>query len=185
MTWKEYTHLFKAIVSGEICSPPYDNADYVDYVTLNQSRQKRWTKRGILNEELVNLLENVDKTQYWTVITEPWCGDASHLVPFMFLLSEVSDNIHFKISLRDGKGSQIQDYLTNGGMSIPILVVRDANGKDLFHWGPRPKDAQELFLNGKADGKTWDDQKVTLQNWYNADKGEQLQEELLHLFGAQ
>jgi hypothetical protein len=182
MTWNEYTQLFKTIVSGENVFPPYDQAAYLDYVTLNYSRQKRWMKRGVLNEELVNVVENLPEKQYWTLITEPWCGDASHIAPFIQLLSEISDQVQLAISLRDAEGSQIQDYLTNGGMSIPILVVRDEHGTDLFHWGPRPKDAQDLYLSGKESGKTFDEQKIELQSWYNKNKGEQIQQELLALF---
>ena len=60
------------------------------------------------------------------------------------------------------------------------MVVRDENGDDLFHWGPRPKDAQAIHMNNREDdSKTGEEKKVELQSWYNKDKGADLQLELL------
>ena len=42
-------------------------------------------------------------------------------------------------------------YLTNGGRSIPKLVVlRAADLTELTTWGPRPAEAQELLYAYKA-----------------------------------
>ena len=180
MTWEEYNNLFESILSGEFTDKPYDNPAYTNYASLNASRQKRWMKRGALNEELVATLERLNFKQTRTLISEPWCGDASHIAPFIAKLAETSSNIDFRVNLRDGEDSMIQDYLTNGSMSIPILVVRDENGDDLFHWGPRPKDAQAIHMNNREDdSKTGEEKKVELQSWYNKDKGADLQLELL------
>jgi hypothetical protein len=74
------------------------------------------------------------------------------------------------------------DYLTNGGRSIPKLIVRDAKGNDLFTWGPRPKEAQNIHLRQMNDeNMSKEEKKIELQNWYNKDKGESTQEELLEL----
>jgi len=180
MTWEDYTRMFEDILNGKFTSPPYDKQSYVDYTALNASRQKRWIKRGELNQDLVAELAAVTSKQSWILITEPWCGDAAHLAPFIYKLAETVPNIDFSINLRDGEDTMIQDYLTNGGMSIPILVVRDEFGKDLFHWGPRPKDAQRIHVNNLASAsKSSEEKKVELQSWYNKDKGQGLQLELL------
>ena len=182
MTWEEYTQLFEEIVGGSHTDAPYDKESYINYTTLNFSRQKRWLKRGELNQDLVNHVKELTTKQQWILITEPWCGDASHSNPFIYLLSQLSDKIDFSINLRDAGSGMINDYLTNGGMSIPILVVRDEPGKDVFQWGPRPADCQTLFLANKNDtSKNEEEKKIELQAWYNENKGKDLQEELLAL----
>lgn len=183
MTWEEYTLLFENITSGKVTTAPYDKQSYVNYTVLNESRQKRWMKRGMLNEELISKLQSVKGKQSWTLITEPWCGDASHLAPFLYKLAESSPNIDFDINLRDAEGSMIKDYLTNGGMSIPILVVKDENGEDVFHWGPRPVDAQTIHMNNLTDeSKSSEEKKIELQSWYNKNKGIDVQLELLEAY---
>jgi hypothetical protein len=96
------------------------------------------------------------------------------------LISELNDNIQLEIQLRDAD-SEIEKYLTNGGKSIPILVIRDENGKDLAVWGPRPADCQVIFNQLKADGAEFGEIKIALQNWYNQDAGVSLQKELDNL----
>lgn len=185
MTWDDYAQLFEEITRGRLTAAPYDQESYLNYTALNASRQKRWMKRGTLNNELVAKLEEETRKQTWILITEPWCGDASHIAPFIYKLSESSSNIDFSINLRDGKDSIIQNYLTNGKMSIPVLVVKDEFGKDIFHWGPRPKDAQIIHINNIADiSKSGQEKKIELQSWYNKDKGKDLQLELLEIISS-
>lgn len=184
MNWNSYSSLFDSILSKENTTPPYDKESYFNYTSLNFKRQSRWFKRGQLSEELKTEIENISEEQEWILITEPWCGDASHINPFIKMASDLNDKIDLKINLRDGEDSLIQDYLTNGvSMSIPILVVRDKDGKDLFVWGPRPKDAQEMLMSHKTDDtKTAEEKKIEFQAWYNKNKGVDIQSELLEKF---
>lgn len=184
MNWSTYISLFEDIVSKKYTAAPYDNAAYLNYTELNFSRQNRWLKRGEISEELKTAIENITEPQEWILITEPWCGDAAHSCPYIFMASELNDKIDFKVNLRDGEDSLIQDYLTNGkSMSIPILVVRDKDGNDLFTWGPRPKEAQEILTRQKFDDVTTaEEKKIEFQAWYNKNKGVDIQMELLEKF---
>ncbi|MDG1332544.1 MAG: thioredoxin family protein [Crocinitomicaceae bacterium] len=184
MNWNTYISLFESILTKENTTAPYDKESYWNYTSLNFSRQNRWFKRGKLSDELVSEIENISEEQQWILITEPWCGDAAHINPFIQMASELNDKITLTINLRDGADSLIQDYLTNGvSMSIPILVVRDKNGEDLFVWGPRPKDAQALLMSHKTDdSKTAEEKKIEFQAWYNKNKGVDIQDELLAKF---
>ena len=179
MDFNTYSEFFKEILDGNNTTAPYDDAHFVEYVKLNASRQNRWIKTGVLSPELINTIEKIKEEQHWVLITEPWCGDASHSVPFIAKMSELNPHIKLEIQLRDSNNSEIDKYLTNGGKSIPILVVRNSNNKDLFVWGPRPESATILFLESKAQQLSVVDQKVALQNWYNKDIGQTIQKEIV------
>lgn len=181
MNYNTYTELFHAIIMGSIKITPYDNSNYVDYTKLNASRQNRWMKTGVLTSELISTIQQIKEDQHWLLITEPWCGDASHSVPFIVKLAELNSKIKLEIQLRDSEESEIDNYLTNGGKSIPILVARNAQNEDLFFWGPRPKACQEIFLEMKNNNLPFEEQKIILQNWYNHDKGVSIQKELTEL----
>jgi hypothetical protein len=178
MNFADYQALFTQILDGKITSKPYDDPHYLEYVKLNSSRQNRWIKTGDLDEETRSTVQSISKTQHWILITEPWCGDASHIVPFIIKMTELNPLIDLSIQLRDSEGSEIDKYLTNGGKSIPMLIVRDENHQDLFYWGPRPHQCQELYLKMKAENAPFDEVKVTLQQWYNENKGKDIQKEL-------
>lgn len=181
MNYTEYLQLFKQILSSDNPQSPYDSPDFLNYTKLNDSRVKRWNKTMVIQDDFKQLLQKLKKKQHWIIITEPWCGDASHIVPFLVKFSELSTAISYELQLRDSEPFLIENYLTNGGKSIPKLISRDEDANDLFVWGPRPKGAQDLMNQLKNENAEFEKVKVELQNWYNHDKGVQIQNELKEL----
>jgi len=180
MNWNEYLNEFETILNSDNPPAPYDNAEYWNYTKLNNARLNRWLKTAVLSENTKEIVHSVQQNQKWILITEPWCGDAAHIAPIIYMMSALNPKIELIVQLRD-TDSEIDKYLTNGGKSIPILVVRDAVGKDLFHWGPRPSNAQELFSELKQDNASFEEIKEALQYFYNKDKTESIQKEITAL----
>lgn len=183
MNFQEYLDLFKSIVEKDSTEheAPYNNPDYLEYTRLNWSRMNRWLKTGKLSEAFLDLLRKIDEPQQWIVITEPWCGDAAHNVPFIEMAARENSLISVAYELRDAAPFRIEQYLTNGTKSIPKLVVRDADGNDLATWGPRPQDCQILYAQLLKEKAPFEKSKVELQNWYNANKGVDIQKELIDM----
>jgi hypothetical protein len=180
-TWEDYLQLFEQILSGEFTNELYEKADYKDYVRMNLSRVNRWLKNGDMNADLVQAIEQINTPQTWFLITEPWCGDAAHSTPFIARFAALNRNITLKIVLRDENHDFIDQYLTNGGRSIPKLIIRDESDKDLCVWGPRPQTLSVIFAQLKAENQPFEVVNKTLQNWYNQNKGVDIQNELLAL----
>jgi len=178
MTFKDYQQTFDEVLAGKIIHSPYDDSHFLEYTKLNFSRQNRWLKKGEILPESLAAVNSISKKQTWVIITEPWCGDAAHCVPFIVKLAELNPLITLEIQLRGSENSEIEHYLTHGGKAIPILIVRDSDNNDLFVWGPRPEPANDLFLESKAQQLSVVDQKVALQNWYNKDLGQTIQKEI-------
>lgn len=175
----EYEKQFQEILDGNNSDYPYDSDEYINYVKLNKARIKRWNKIGKIIPALTETLRNIRQTQNWILITEPWCGDAANSHVFIVKLALLNPNIKLTIQNRDAPNSEIDKYLTNGGKSIPKLIVRDANGNDLFSWGPRPNEVQELVFHQKKNNLLSPEEKnIEIQNWYNKDKGASIQQEL-------
>lgn len=186
INWSEYETLFTEILEGKEKNSPYDKPAYLEYVKLNKSRQDRWLKKGSLNEELKQSILSINDKQTWYAITEPWCGDAAHSLPFFKMMADLNSNIELKIVRRDTPPFMIEDYLTNGGKSVPKVIARNSMNEDLWVWGPRPKEAQNLYLEMRDNNLDFNDQKIKLQQWYNKDKGQSLQSEMdLHLHAVE
>lgn len=183
MTFEEYKSYFASIVetSAEDQKAPYNDPHYIDYTKLNWARTNRWLKTGVLTTELADAVKAIKEPQHWIVITEPWCGDAAHNVPFIHMVSLENELITISYELRDSDPFTINQYLTNGGKSIPKLIIRDKDGKDIATWGPRPAACQELYNTLMAEKADFDRVKTELQVWYNANKSVDLQQELLDL----
>jgi len=179
MKFEEYLAYFEAILADPEKYPPYSNVEYLNYAKLNWSRMNRWLKRFEVNEDLKSRIVAVADPQQWLLITEPWCGDAAHSVPQIVRMAALNPLIELDIQLRDTEPYLINDYLTNGGRSIPKLIVRNEAGEDLWTWGPRPQQLQHIFDRMKTEQRTFEDMKEALQRWYNEDKGREIQKEFL------
>lgn len=180
MNFKTYLSQFEQILNSKNPIEPYTDTDFLEYAKLNLSRTKRWLKTGKLSAEMINTVKAIKKPQTWIVITEPWCGDAAHSVPFIEMIAQENPLITTVYELRD-TDSRIEDYLTNGSKSIPKLIMKDENGVDIGVWGPRPQECQAFFLKSLEDKTDLNKVKETLQLWYNQDKGAGIQQELIQI----
>jgi hypothetical protein len=135
---------------------------------------KRWDMQMDLDKKLVRQLKQITQPQHWIIISEPWCGDAAHIVPFLVNMTEQNELLTYEIQLRDSEPFLIDQYLTNGAKAIPRLIVRDDTGNDIFVWGPRAVAAQNLANELKSAKATKHEILDALQRWYNQDKGESL-----------
>lgn len=184
MDFQTYSDLFDTILAEPHPAAPYNNPDYFNYVKLNASRMRRWFKKGRLSDELLAAVAGITSPQHWIVITEPWCGDAAHNIPFIQLAAEKNPLIDIDYELRDAEPFHINNYLTRGAKAIPKLIIRDTAGNDLATWGPRPAQCQLLFSRLKADNVDSDTLKTELQKWYNENDGKDVQAELAALLTA-
>jgi len=152
---------------------------YKAYHILNFQRMHRISKQADKlslwsKEELLNI---DSKSIQLIAITEGWCGDAAQIIPWINQLA-IEANISFKLLYRDQNINLMKEYLTNGSMSIPVIILADSKGNYLNHFGPRPSEAQQLMLTEKNKGKDKDAIGLALQNWYNNDKGKAIIEEV-------
>ena len=156
--------------------------DLVYYTRLNAQRSKRIAKTTKIDDKLVEKLHALPR-QTWLVISETWCGDAANTVPIISLLANLSKNIELKVVFRDEHPDLMDQFLTKGGRSIPKLIALDAQKHVLFDWGPRPKEAQELYWNWRESENRmpYTEFHLVLQKWYNDDRGKSTLGELEEL----
>lgn len=148
---------------------------------LNLQRSTRIMKTYKVSEDLKEEIKKINEHQSWMVITENWCGDSAQNLPYLALIAAENPNIDFKIILRDSNLDIMDQYLTNGTRSIPLLIAFDVNGNELFRWGARPKAAQELFHQWKSEGIVRPELYERLHLWYARNKGQTIESEFLDI----
>jgi hypothetical protein len=181
MKWENYLNAFEEVLNGNNTAIPYNDPAYIEYVKLNSSRMNRWMKRGNITDKTQIAIAAINSPQKWILITEPWCGDAAHMAPFIQKMTAINPLITFEIQLRESSDSEIDAYLTNGGKAMPKLIIRDENNDDLFTWGPRTADFSALIEKQKIAGSTPEKNKAEQQFWYNTNAGSSIQKELIEL----
>lgn len=116
------------------------------------------------------------------VIAEDWCGDASNTVPIIARLADLSPGLELRVILRDANPDVMDQYLTNGARSIPIVIALDEQFNEIGHWGPRPTELQAWVMANRATTpKTELYPKV--RQWYARDRGETTIREVLKVAG--
>jgi len=157
---------------------------YKDYSEMNLKRMERSDRTYQPSEEALTQLSKIAENQIWWVITELWCGDSAQTLPIIAKLAEAqSDKIELRIILRDDHVDIMDQYLTNGGRSIPKLIaLEESSGKELFTWGPRPKGAQEVMDKAKNNPELSQEDIINqLYVWYPKDKGKSTESEIITL----
>ncbi|GAB3302097.1 thioredoxin family protein [Hymenobacter tenuis] len=152
-----------------------------NYTRLNVQRMERIDKKVELLPEVQAALGNLEHKYEWLILTEGWCGDAAQIVPILEKMAQASyGRISTHYLLRDENLDLMDQYLTAGGRSIPKLVVLHADTlTEAAQWGPRPAPAQDLFLEMKAQGTSFEEFAERLHGWYAKDKTVSTQQELL------
>lgn len=154
--------------------------DLAAYTVLNNQRMKRLDKTMKLLPENEAFLKAYSKPVYFLIITESWCGDAAQTMPMMNKIAQAA-GIDFKVVLRDENLELMDQFLTNGSRSIAKLILVDKHTNlPLATWGPRPTTATQLVASEKATkGELSPAFKEELQNWYNTDKGKDVEKDLV------
>lgn len=180
---ESYRNLIDDLLSEGLTTGPKQSEALFKYTQLNRQRMHRLDKTTVLIPELVSAAEQLDRSYFWLILTEGWCGDAAQLVPVFEQVAAVSaGNIRTRYFLRDEHPAFMDAHLTNGGRAIPKLVVVDADTlEEVAEWGPRPAPAQELYWSMKEDGIPFDELSARLHTWYAKDKTHTTQIELLEL----
>lgn len=180
ITYNQYfNNLQKRVEEAEQPKTDKDQL-YLHYYLLGFKRMKRLNKKAEVTPETQSFLSKINRKQTWLVISEGWCGDAAHSLPYLDKMCRLNKNISLQLIYRDNN-DVIDNYLTNGSKSIPKLIAFDEKLNELFTWGPRPQHIQDSFLRMKKDKMPFEDITKSLQLLYNEDKGVTLQKEISSL----
>jgi thioredoxin-like negative regulator of GroEL len=162
--------------SGEDHSP-----FMVSYTHKNVERMEALDAQVEITDVLVAHLRQLKSKYIFLVLTEAWCGDAAQIIPVLDKIAEASEGkITLRLIWRDTNPDIMQRHLTNGGKSIPkLILIKEENLQEISNWGPRPDVLQALANDWKnAPGyslKSWAEK---LHMWYAENKTAEIQKEI-------
>lgn len=183
MSYTNYRALVHKLADENSNTGNDKNEALANYTMLNDRRMKRWDKTVKVSDVIKNKVEAKKLNQTWVVLTESWCGDAAHVMPVFNKIAELNSGIDFKVVLRDENEALMDRFLTNGGRSIPKLIVFDNDTNNVVaSYGPRPSTATDLVNAYKErHGSLTPEFKEELQHWYNKDKGQTALRDLMSI----
>jgi hypothetical protein len=179
--YSTYRSLIKSLLTENKTTGSNHSEVMIAYTKMNDQRMSRWDKKINLDSELSKAISELPKMN-WMVITEAWCGDAAQNIPFIAKLASENPKIDLRFIMRDEHPEVMDEYLTNGARSIPILVMTDENFNDLAIWGPRPAPVQKMVMEAK-EKPDLDQPKFieSIHKWYAVDKNQTISNEFKQL----
>ncbi len=152
------------------------------YYALNHQRSTRIYNQYVVTDALLRAIDALPAKVQWLVITEPWCGDSAQNLPVIAKVADASNGkIDLRIVYRDTNLDLIDQFLTNGGRSIPKLLQLNEQGELTATWGPRPAAAQQLVADLRAANIPHDDYIATVHKWYADNKAADISNDILEL----
>ena len=192
MTYEQYVQKIKLLLSeGKTSTSTINNSpNLIHYTELNLQRMHRLDKTTHLLDETSESIKKINGKRIFLVITEGWCGDASQIIPVIEKMAQLNPLITHRLIFRDEHPDIIKAFLTDESRSIPKLIVLDEEGNVLNTWGPRPQALQERVMQEKIkmlamtkeERKIYfDEVKTEVQKWYNNDKTNGIQREIIEM----
>ncbi|GAB6927210.1 thioredoxin family protein [Paenibacillus sp. JCM 10914] len=145
---------------------------FVDGMQKNQDTFKRGYEQFTWdNEEDKAFFESLNDRDNLRVLilAADWCGDVARNVPVVFRAMETA-GIQTEVLIMEENLDVMDQFLTLGGRSIPVVIFSDIEGNVQGTWGPRPAHVQKYMIEFKKDNPNreapdyQDNMAVTRQN---------------------
>ncbi len=153
---------------------------YLDLVVKNRELWRDVWDRVRLPDDLVDAARAVPGGWRLVALSEDWCGDAVNTLPVIARLAEAA-GWDMRVMSRDENPDLMDTHLTDGrARSIPVVIVYDADFREVGWWGPRPGELQKWVLGEGLSMPSPERYKV-VRRWYARDRGRTTLEELLDI----
>lgn len=126
---------------------------FIDAMTKNREAFLSWGEKFAWadedDKEFFESLNNRDDLRC-VILAADWCGDVVRNVPVVFQALEHS-GVPVEVLIMEQHLDTMDDFLTLGGRSIPVVIFVDTGGFVLGRWGPRPTYVQEPMVKFKTE----------------------------------
>jgi hypothetical protein len=126
---------------------------FIDGMTKNKDAFTAWYDKfewsSDEEREYFDSLNNRDDLRCLILMAD-WCGDVVRNVPVVFRALENS-GVPVEVLIMEEHLELMDQFLTMGGRSIPIVIFADTGGFVLGQWGPRPAHVQAVMKKFKQE----------------------------------
>lgn len=120
---------------------------FMDGMAKNQEQFVSWYNQFAWeNEEEKEFFESLNNRDdlHCLILAADWCGDVVRNVPAVFRALENS-GMPVEVLIKEEHPDVMEQFLTNGGEAIPVIIFTDFSGFVLGSWGPRPAHVQAVM----------------------------------------
>ncbi|CAH0119182.1 MULTISPECIES: thioredoxin family protein [unclassified Paenibacillus] len=126
---------------------------FIDGMQKNKETFLSWHEQfAWQNEEDREFFESLNNRDdlRCLILMADWCGDVVRNVPVVFHAMKTA-GIPTEVFILEEHLDFMDQFLTMGGRSVPIVIIADTGGYVLGQWGPRPQEVQEIMIKFKQE----------------------------------
>ena len=153
-------------------------SEYLEGVRANRDLWHQIHRRARIPQDILERARSLPGRWNLLVMTEDWCGDAVHSVPYVARLAEAVPQLSMRVIGREDNPDLMDGHLTNGTRSIPVVMILDETFREVAWWGPRPRPFREFFQR-ELKHLPCGDRFPGMRAWYAKDRGRAVLGELL------
>lgn len=151
-----------------------------------QSNAELWralSRRAVVPDDALARVRALGGRWHLLVLAEDWCGDAVNTLPALAALAGRAGNLDLRVLPRDANDDLMNEHLTGGSRSIPVVIVLDHDFVERGWWGPRPSALRRWFASlGRAMPK--EERYREMRRWYARDRGASALDEVIAVLEA-
>lgn len=153
---------------------------FVAKAKINHELWASYARRSATDKDLLARVDQLKSPRHLLVLLEDWCGDAVNTVPALAALAAASETLDLRLLERDANLDLMTRHLTNGTLSIPVVIVLDEHYRELGWWGPRPAPLQAWV---RTEGQVLDksERYREVRRWYVRDHAQTTLHEIITL----
>ncbi|GGG63479.1 thioredoxin family protein [Paenibacillus radicis (ex Gao et al. 2016)] len=121
---------------------------FIDGMTKNQEAFLGWSDKFVwTSDEDRTFFESLKQRDDLRVhiLMADWCGDVVRNIPVVFKALEAG-SLPVEVLIMEEHLDTMDQYLTMGGRSVPVVIFANPEGNVLGTWGPRPTYIQEPMV---------------------------------------
>lgn len=123
----------------------------------------------------------IPRRQHLLVVAENWCPDAANSLPYLAKLAEASPNVDLKLLRKADAPDLLGKYPLGDRQATPLVLLMNSKWEVQGVWIEQPEALRAHVAGLKARGLSQDSIRPHVREWYAADSGRAMLEEVVRL----
>lgn len=155
-------------------------AAFLEEAVANRDLWHSIARRAQLQPDQLLAARGLASKWHLLVLLEDWCGDAVNTIPVLARLAEEVPGLELRVLRRDENLALMNEHLSHGSRSVPVVMLLDAGLVERAWWGSRPAELQQ-WIDTFGQSMSKEVRYREARRWYARDHGRSAVGEILFL----
>lgn len=156
---------------------------FAQFVEDAERQREHWqavVRRASIAPDALRRVRTLHGAWHLLVLTEDWCGDGIHTLPFLARLSQLALNLDLRVLRRDRHPALMDEHKSGHARAIPVVMILDDEFVERGWWASRPSELQAL-MDGPWRRLPPRERELVKRRWQARDRGTSALEEIIAL----